>query len=332
MAQQHQASPWEGVVSGTTAAILASVIVYPLDIVKTRLQVQVQRQKHEDANDREKQTDTLKIPTDSAHCDNFIDSIRHILCEEGILGLYSGLGSSILGTASMNFAYFYWSTAARRVQQSTFQKHGIPDTNGIAKELGLGAIGGALAQLCTNPIAVISTRQQTRKATDQQRSMWETMIEIIQSEDGWTGLWRGFKVNLILVVNPMITYGVYQWLRGCLLALKKTKGLGSADAFLLGALSKVLATITTHPLIVAKTMLQSKPPDCRNGKPFSGFTEVLLYIMKNEGLLRLYKGLAPQIIKGFLVQGLMMMLKERTEILIKRAILLNGKKRLRSLK
>lgn len=131
----------------------------------------------------------------------------------------------------MNFAYFYWSTAARRVQQSTFQKHGIPDTNGIAKELGLGAIGGALAQLCTNPIAVISTRQQTRKATDQQRSMWETMIEIIQSEDGWTGLWRGFKVNLILVVNPMITYGVYQWLRGCLLALKKTKGLGSADAF-----------------------------------------------------------------------------------------------------
>lgn len=79
----------------------------------------------------------------------------------------------------------------------------------------------------------------------------------------------------------------------------------------LGALSKVLATITTHPLIVAKTMLQSKPPDCRNGKPFSGFTEVLLYIMKNEGFLRLYKGLAPQIIKGFLVQGLMMMLKER---------------------
>lgn len=79
----------------------------------------------------------------------------------------------------------------------------------------------------------------------------------------------------------------------------------------LGALSKVLATITTHPLIVAKTMLQCKPPDCRNGKPFSGFTEVLVYIVKNEGLLRLYKGLAPQIIKGFLVQGLMMMLKER---------------------
>lgn len=79
----------------------------------------------------------------------------------------------------------------------------------------------------------------------------------------------------------------------------------------LGALSKVLATIATHPLIVAKTMLQSKPPECRKGKAFAGFTEVLLYIAKNEGLFRLYKGLLPQIIKGFLVQGLMMMLKER---------------------
>jgi hypothetical protein len=79
----------------------------------------------------------------------------------------------------------------------------------------------------------------------------------------------------------------------------------------LGALSKVLATIATHPLIVAKTMLQSKPPSQRKGVPFRGFTEVLLYIVKNEGILRLYKGLIPQIVKGFIVQGLMMMLKER---------------------
>jgi hypothetical protein len=79
----------------------------------------------------------------------------------------------------------------------------------------------------------------------------------------------------------------------------------------LGSLSKVLATIATHPLIVAKTMLQSKPPSQRNGVPFRSFTEVLFYIVKNEGVLRLYKGLLPQIVKGFIVQGLMMMLKER---------------------
>lgn len=63
-------------------------------------------------------------------------------------------------------------------------------------------------------------------------------------------------------------------------------------------------------------MLQSKPPPCRQDKPFRGFTEVLTYIVKHEGIMRLYKGLAPQIIKGFLVQGLMMMLKERYVLVI----------------
>lgn len=293
--------------------------------VKTRLQVRVQQQ---NLHDKEYSNGAANgSPIESQRNDAFYE-ILQILREDGVPGLYSGLESSIAGTASMNFAYFYWSAAARTLYQSILRSYGLEDSNNIMKELGLGAAGGAMAQLCTNPIAVISTRQQTRKAGEEKRSMWDTMMEILQSEDGWTGLWRGFKVNLILVINPMITYGVYQWLRGILVSIKKN--IGSIDAFcmlahalkcsqwlilnlgpVLGALSKVLATIATHPLIVAKTMLQSKPPPCREGKPFRGFTEVLAYIVRNEGIMRLYKGLAPQIIKGFLVQGLMMMLKER---------------------
>jgi hypothetical protein len=159
-----------------------------------------------------------------------VDAIRTILRQDGISGLYTGLESSIASTASMNFAYFYWSAAVRSVYQLGLQNYGIEDFNSIIiNEFGLGAAGGALAQLCTTPIAVIATRQQTGKADDRKQSMWETMMEILSSEDGWTGLWRGFKVNLILVINPMITYGVYQWLRGGLVGLKKQ--VGSFDAF-----------------------------------------------------------------------------------------------------
>lgn len=129
----------------------------------------------------------------------------------------------------MNLAYFCWSAVARELYQSILQSYGVQDSNSIAKELGLGAVGGAMAQLCTNPIAVVSTRQQTRKTGEEKKSTWETTTEIVRSEDGWTGLWRGFKVNLILVVNPMITYGVYQWLRGGLVSVKKN--IGSFDAF-----------------------------------------------------------------------------------------------------
>lgn len=79
----------------------------------------------------------------------------------------------------------------------------------------------------------------------------------------------------------------------------------------LGALSKALATIATQPLIVAKVGLQSRPPPDRAGKPFKTFGEVMRYIIDREGPLALFKGIGPQITKGLLVQGLLMMTKER---------------------
>jgi hypothetical protein len=248
-----------------------------------------------------------------------VDAISHVVQEEGISGLYRGLSSSILSTASINFAYFYWSTKARTVHQHFLKRYNIPDSGGIVKELLLGAVGGATAQICTTSIAVIITRQQTCRGADEAPSIAEVLRDIVRSEDGWVGLCRGQKVNLILVVNPMITYGLYQWLRGILLRFRKPLEFADAFSVYYRLFDKRLTNNrqysglypVTHPLIVAKTMLQSKPPACRDGRPFRGFAEVLLLITQHEGIRRLYKGLAPQIVKGFLVQGLMMMLKER---------------------
>jgi hypothetical protein len=36
---------------------------------------------------------------------------------------------------------------------------------------------------------------------------------VINSEDGYSGLWRGLKASLVLCVNPAITYGAYQRLK-----------------------------------------------------------------------------------------------------------------------
>jgi len=83
----------------------------------------------------------------------------------------------------------------------------------------------------------------------------------------------------------------------------------------LGALSKSIATLTTQPLIVAKVGLQSRPPPAREGKPFKSFVEVMTYIIEHEGPLALFKGIGPQLLKGLLVQGLLMMTKERVELL-----------------
>jgi solute carrier family 25 (peroxisomal adenine nucleotide transporter), member 17 len=72
--------------------------------------------------------------------------------------------------------------------------------------------------------------------------------EIIE-EEGVGGLWLGIKPGLVLTVNPAITYGVYERVKSVLLA-SATAGakLSPGQAFLVGALSKSLATIVRPPL------------------------------------------------------------------------------------
>merc|ERR1712000_282309 len=230
--------------------------------------------------------------------------------DEGISGLYSGMVGSLLGVSSTNFAYFYWYSTVRTIYLSRLDKSGGKLSTAV--ELSLGAVAGALAQLFTIPIAVVTTRQQTQPKGER-KGMLATAKEVIDSEDGWTGLWRGLKASLVLVVNPSITYGAYQRLREVF--FKDKKVLKPWEAFMLGAMSKALATIATQPLIVAKVGLQSRPPPAREGKPFKSFIEVMAYIIENEGPLGLFKGIAPQITKGLLVQGLLMMTKERMELM-----------------
>lgn len=225
-------SPWGSAVAGATGAVIANAAVYPLDMyddqmrwshsgmltlssrVKTKLQVQVKQQKESKGQGSQ----------DVVHYESTMDAIQKIVESEGIAGLYSGIAGALIGVASTNFAYFYWYSVVRTVYMST---KSLPKPPGTAIELSLGAVAGAVAQVFTIPVSVITTRQQTQPRGDK-KGLMETGKEVVNSEDGWSGLWRGLKASLILVVNPAITYGAYQRLRDILFAGKKNLSLWEA--------------------------------------------------------------------------------------------------------
>jgi hypothetical protein len=158
---------------------------------------------------KRKPTDAVPTGVDAIHYDSTWDAISKIMSEDGVIGLYAGITGSLIGVASTNFAYFYWYSVVRSLYTSSRTVSKNPST---LVELSLGAVAGAMAQVFTIPVAVITTRQQTQSKLER-KGLIATGRDVIDSEDGWTGLWRGLKASLVLVVNPAITYGAYQRLR-----------------------------------------------------------------------------------------------------------------------
>ncbi len=164
----------------------------------------------------------------------------------------------------------------------------------------IGALAGALCQLLTLPLAIITTREQTLDTN----SIKDTIFQIYK-EKGLYGFWTGLKASLILTSNPAITYGVFERLKAVLLSKQKTD-LTSFQVFVIGAISKSLATIVTYPYIMAKVKLQYESDSNSSSK-------VLKREWKTHGFFGLYKGLTAQILKAVLAQSILFVSKEKLQ-------------------
>ncbi|CCA72855.1 related to ANT1-peroxisomal ATP carrier [Serendipita indica DSM 11827] len=144
--------------------------------------------------------------------------------------------------------------------------------------------------------------------------------EIIQ-EDGVTGLWLGIHSSLVLTVNPAITYGVFERVKSIFTLGDPTVKMGPWRAFLVGALSKTLATIVTYPYIMAKVRVQahgSKLESSEKGSTtaapkYNGALDVLRKVYKSGGIIGWYQGMSAQILKAVLAQAFLFMTKEQFE-------------------
>lgn len=128
---------------------------------------------------------------------------------------------------------------------------------------------GSATTVISNPIWVISTRQTVRvsrreeasssavtRGKDAQPVKKLSFLQTIQhvlKTDGPSAFWRGLGPALVLVINPILQYTAYERFRAAALESKKARGavarLSDLEVFLLGALSKLVATGVTYPQI-----------------------------------------------------------------------------------
>lgn len=247
---------------------------YPLITLSTRAQVESKRA----------QTSTL-------------DAVRHIIQREGISGLYSGLNSALFGISMTNFVYYYWYEWTRAAFEKAAEKAGRASKKLTTVEsIIAGAIAGSATVLLTNPIWVVNTRMTARRnGADEQglpgggkpkksKSTIQTLLDLLKNE-GPAALFSGVLPALVLVINPILQYTIFEQLKN---VLERKRRVTPRDAFYLGAIGKILATTITYPYITVKSRMhvasKNAPRQTLNGS--------LKKIINEEGYTGLYKGMA----------------------------------------
>lgn len=166
------------------------------------------------------------------------------------------------------------------------------------ESMAAGALAGSATVLLTNPIWVVNTRMTARQNEAEQElpakegeplkkirapGTISTLMKIIR-EDGFMRLFAGVLPALVLVINPILQYTIFEQLKQ---ALEKRRKVGATDSFVIGALGKLAATSITYPYITVKSRAHVASKD----GPKAGITATLKKIYKEEGLGGLYGGM-----------------------------------------
>lgn len=165
-------------IAGAVAGVIATVAVYPLDMVKTRLTVQV------DGQNKYK---------------GIIDAFRVIYKEEGFFAFYKGMTASILGVIPFGGLTFMSYEILAYVW-------GKPrsELNGLENFIN-GCLAGSIAQTVSFPFDTLRKKMQAqnKKALTSDvdvefNGLWDCACQTVK-KNGVIGLWRGTLSNLAKV-------------------------------------------------------------------------------------------------------------------------------------
>ena len=275
--------------SGAAGGAFSSFCVYPIEVVKTVMQVV-----DEDDDSAEKGASSRKTKTVVQVCND-------IIREQGYFGFFKGVELGSLQSALQNFVRFYIYGALLRAYRSN-----VSNNIGFTANLLIGYVADLAHLPITLPIETISVRIQT----DTKK---EGYFNIIRNSLADGSCYNGLSAYWFLCFNPAIRTVIYDRLKGMFLIRMGLNEVSALAALFLGMLARVVASTLMYPIIRGRVILQGQ-------KKSLGLWESLNKIIREHGVLSLYDGLDAELIRGVWSTGLKYMAKEGVEGYVKSLI------------
>ncbi|XP_053724013.1 solute carrier family 25 member 34 isoform X1 [Synchiropus splendidus] len=261
---------------GALACCAACVFTNPLEVVKTRLQLQGELRAR---------------GSYQRHYRGVLQALWVVGRQDGLRGLQKGLSVGLLYQGVMN--------SVRLGTYSYCEALGITSYHGGSLLSGAGA--GALGAFIASPAYLVKTHLQAQTvkaiAVGHQHNhlgVYDAFSTIYRRE-GLTGLWRGVNgaVPRVMVGSAaqLATFtSAKDW-------VARSQWLGSSKvltALIAAMISGVAVAITMTPFDVISTRLYNQPVDeFRRGQLYRGFSDCIMKVCRAEGVLGLYKGMGP---------------------------------------
>ncbi|XP_071963832.1 mitochondrial 2-oxodicarboxylate carrier-like [Antedon mediterranea] len=259
------------IVAGGTAGFVEVSLMQPLDLIKTRFQIQ------------------------SIHTEQYssiVDCVKKIYQTEGVLSFYKGILPPILADIPKRATKFF--TFEQYKQLFSF---GAPSPTAISFTLA-GLAAGVTEGFLTNPFEVVKVRLQAEnQAFSKQISAW-SMAKVIVHENGFglSGLNKGLTSTLCRHgVFNMILFGFYHTIKVYSKPYQDKK-LEFLRKFMIGLTGGSIASCSNIPFDVAKSRIQGPQPTAGHIK-YKTCIRTIHTIYVEEGIKALYKGLTPKIMR-----------------------------------
>ncbi|XP_049452485.1 mitochondrial 2-oxodicarboxylate carrier isoform X2 [Epinephelus fuscoguttatus] len=246
--------------------------MHPLDVVKTRFQIQ-------------------RGTSDPTSYKSLGDCFRTIFRNEGVFGFYKGILPPILAETPKRAVKFFTFEQYKKLLNLT------PLSPGVALSVaGLGA--GLTEAVVVNPFEVVKVSlQANRDAFKQQPSSFAQARHIINANGfGLNGLNKGLTSTLGRHgVFNMIYFGFYFNVKDAI-PTNPDPTLEFLRKFAIGLVSGTISSCVNIPFDVAKSRIQGPQPVPGEIKYRTCFQTMAL-VYREEGYLALYKGLVPKIMR-----------------------------------
>ncbi|KAM9844049.1 mitochondrial glutathione transporter SLC25A39 isoform 2-T2 [Aulostomus maculatus] len=297
-------SPVQQMLASGTGALLTSVFVTPLDVVKIRLQAQQTPLHHGKCflycnglmdhiyvcQSGTSCTGWYKAPTQfSGTLDAFVKITRH----EGLRSLWSGLPPTLVMAVPATVIYFTCYDQLR-----DFLRYGL-EFQGSHVPLVAGGLARLGAVTVISPLELIRTKMQSRRLS---YSELRVCIRSAVAQDGLLSLWRGWGPTVLRDVPFSALYWFnYELVKAHLCERSQTPQASLTISFTAGAISGTIAAVLTLPFDVVKTRRQIQLGEMDTlGVPLKRTTstwQIMKTIWTELGYRGLFAGFMPRVIK-----------------------------------